>query len=93
MPNRFACSSFDKNPNTLPLCGPLSGCKYYYNVIGDVHQDTSINCLIDSLKKGNGLSNIKLQLRSNGNIVRQTSVFTIRMEITILLLIHLGVFQ
>lgn len=72
MPNRFACSSFDKNPNTLPLCGPLSGCKYYYNVIGDVHQDTSINCLIDSLKKGNGLSNIKLQLRSNGNIVRQT---------------------
>lgn len=72
LPNIVSAVRFDKNPSLLPLCTPQSGCSFYYNINGRVHQDTSITCILDSLNGGNSLSNIKVLLKHNSNIVQQT---------------------
>lgn len=77
MPNRFNCQNFDINPNTLPLCDPQSGCAFYYNITGNVHQKTTSNCIQDSLTPGAGLSNIKMMLAQNGQPIQQTYAYSI----------------
>jgi hypothetical protein len=75
LPNIFSCTTFDINPAILPLCGPSSGCYYTYNTLGNVHIDTSANCILDSLNRGNGIKNAKVLLRKNGNVVNQTYTY------------------
>jgi hypothetical protein len=72
LPNRFTASSYDINPNTLPLCTPMTGCDFYYNIAGDIHSDTSINCTQDSLHPAQSvLRNMKVQLKKNGQVIQQ----------------------
>ena len=77
MPNRFNCQNFDINPNTLPLCDPQSGCAFYYNITGNVHQKTTFNCIQDSLTPGAGLSNIKMMLVQNGQPIQQAYAYSL----------------
>lgn len=72
LPNIVSAVQYDKNPSLLPLCTPISGCSFYYNINGRVHQDTSITCTLDSLNGGNSLSNVKVLLKHNSYIVQQT---------------------
>ena len=72
MPSRFHCTQFaGPNPNSLPLCGAASGCPHFYSISGNVHQDTSANCTLDSLHNGRAINGVKLLLSSNGQVVRQ----------------------
>ena len=75
LPNRFSASNYDINPATMPLCTPTSGCPFSYNITGNVHQDLSATCLQDSLNPGNPITNMKVQLLSNGQVVRQFYTF------------------
>jgi len=72
MPNRFNCQNFDIDPNSLPLCNPQSGCSFFYNIGGNVHQKTVTSCTQDSISPGGGLTNIKILLQQNGQSVQQT---------------------
>jgi uncharacterized repeat protein (TIGR01451 family) len=71
IPNHFTASHYDVNPDTMPLCDPKSGCNFYYNIVGNVHLDTTNNCILDSINPGPGLSNLKVRLVQNGNIIQQ----------------------
>jgi uncharacterized repeat protein (TIGR01451 family) len=55
----------------MPLCTPISGCSFYYNIEGAIHQDISLNCQADSLYPGNSVSNMKVLLLHNGQVVQQ----------------------
>jgi uncharacterized repeat protein (TIGR01451 family) len=74
MPNRLPFYLGNPNPNNLPLCDPMSGCIFNYNIWGNVHQDTSYTgtCYTDSLRNGLQLSGVKLQLLSGGTVLQQT---------------------
>jgi uncharacterized repeat protein (TIGR01451 family) len=73
MPNRFNVTNYySVDPNSLPLCTPFDGCAFYYNISGNVHQDTSASCLQDSLSNGSPISGVKLQLSSGGTVLGQT---------------------
>ncbi len=50
----------------LPVCSITSGCPLTRQVMGNVHSDTSNNCLADSLNNGQFVKNIKLQSWKNG---------------------------
>ncbi|PCJ66815.1 MAG: hypothetical protein COA58_04985 [Bacteroidetes bacterium] len=56
----------------LPICSPTSGCPIAYNIIGNVHHDTSINCMTDSLNNGPLLSGVKMLKYINGALKSQT---------------------
>jgi uncharacterized repeat protein (TIGR01451 family) len=71
MPNRFTAVNYQINPDTMPLCGPTSGCDFYYNIAGNIHSDTAATCLSDSINPGTGLGNIKVQLLQGGKVVQQ----------------------
>jgi uncharacterized repeat protein (TIGR01451 family) len=71
LPNRFSATSFDIDPNTLPLCTFSSGCPFYYNIAGNVHNDISADCISDSLNPGSLMQNIKVLLKQNGQVVQQ----------------------
>jgi uncharacterized repeat protein (TIGR01451 family) len=58
--------------NLLPVCSPGAGCAVQYNIIGNVHQDTSATCLLDSLYNGNTSPRIKLIKYKNGILNQQT---------------------
>ena len=75
LPNRFTAFSWDRDPSTMPLCDAASGCDFYYNVAGDVHQNTA-SCAIDSITHGVPLRNMKVQLKKNGNVVQQFYTFS-----------------
>jgi len=77
MPNRFNCQNYNINPNSLPLCDPQSGCTFYYNISGNVHQKTTSDCIQDSLSPGLGLSNIKMVLAKNGQDIQQTYSYSL----------------
>jgi uncharacterized repeat protein (TIGR01451 family) len=68
---QFPPSNFDIDPQSLPLCTPSSGCAFYYNISGNVHFDTAATCAGDSINPGNTLTNIKVNLLQNGQIVQQ----------------------
>ena len=73
VPNRVTAVSHDQNldPATMPLCSPESGCDFYFNISGNVHNDTSTTCVSDSLYPGSDLSHIKVLLRDNNNKIVQ----------------------
>ena len=71
LPDRFTAQYFDIDPDTMQLCGPASGCAFYYNLSGNIHKDTSANCLSDSINGGPLARNIKVQLKQNGHVVQQ----------------------
>lgn len=71
-PFLFPPDNYDINPQTLPLCTPSSGCAFYYNISGNVHLDTATTCTGDSINPGNSLSNIKVNLLQNGQVVQQS---------------------
>jgi uncharacterized repeat protein (TIGR01451 family) len=75
LPNRVSPVQTDINLAYMPLCTPASGCDFYYNIAGDIHQDTAIDCITDSLYPGNALSNIKVQLLYNGQVQQQFYAF------------------
>lgn len=75
LPNRFATQSYDIDPASLPLCDASSGCEFYYNIAGSIHQDTSASCSLDSIYPGAALSNIKMQLIENGQVAQQFYAF------------------
>lgn len=47
LPN--ACSIVNATPsiNSLPICNPLSGCDFFYNVYGKVYLDNNSNCQLN----------------------------------------------
>jgi uncharacterized repeat protein (TIGR01451 family) len=55
----------------LPLCTPASGCPFYYNIQGTVHEDTSATCTQDSVSPGSMLHDIKVLLKQNGQVLQQ----------------------
>jgi uncharacterized repeat protein (TIGR01451 family) len=56
----------------LPVCTPTSGCPIAYNILGNVHLDTSnSNCLADSINNGQKLKGVKVMHSINGNLVYQ----------------------
>ena len=71
VPNHFNAINYDFNPDTLPLCTPKSGCNFYYSIVGHAHSDTSNNCVTDAIHPSSGLSNLKVRLMQNGNLVQQ----------------------
>jgi uncharacterized repeat protein (TIGR01451 family) len=71
IPDHFSASTYDVNPATMPLCDPASGCDFYYNVAGNVHLDTAATCMLDSLHPGQPITNMKVQLKQNGQVVQQ----------------------
>jgi hypothetical protein len=56
---------------TFPLCDIASGCPLYSNISGNIHKDTTSSCLLDSLRPGNKLPNIKIVLSNAGVIAEQ----------------------
>jgi uncharacterized repeat protein (TIGR01451 family) len=58
--------------SSLPLCGTASSCSISYNILGNVHQDTSATCLLDSLSNGNKSHGIKLLKYKNGVLNQQS---------------------
>jgi uncharacterized repeat protein (TIGR01451 family) len=56
----------------LAICGPLSECNSYYNVSGLVSYDSSSTCMQDSINSGPALHRIKVQLKKNNEVVKQT---------------------
>lgn len=73
--NRFTATNYDINPAILPLCEPSSGCDFYYNIAGNIHNDTSTSCQQDSLNPGTLLRNMKVQLKQNGQVQQQFYTF------------------
>lgn len=72
IPNRINPTYFDINPANLPLCDISSGCPFYYDIAGNVHQMVSQTCLNDIYNPGNGLHNVKVLLKdTNQNVVQQ----------------------
>jgi uncharacterized repeat protein (TIGR01451 family) len=71
LPKNIIALSNDSS-NYLPICTPNSGCPIAYNVIGNVHQDTSINCASDRLNYGQLLSGVKMLGYINGELKSQT---------------------
>lgn len=49
----------------LPLCTVASGCPVEWNITGNVHSDTSANCLLDSLLPGNRSTYVKVNMFKN----------------------------
>ncbi|HOZ51132.1 MAG TPA: T9SS type A sorting domain-containing protein [Chitinophagaceae bacterium] len=62
---------------SFPICDPASGCTFYWNVSGNVHQDSSVNCQLDSIQPGNSLSNVKVQLLKNNVVQDQMYVYNL----------------
>ena len=76
IPNRFTASNFDIDPSSLPLCTAGSGCDFYYNIVGNIHNDTAATCIVDSLHPGTNVRNMKVQLKRNGNVLQQFYTFS-----------------
>ena len=62
----FIADWSDDSTRYLPICSPTSGCPISYNIVGNIHEDTSINCLTDSLNNGIGLKAIKVNKMKSG---------------------------
>jgi uncharacterized repeat protein (TIGR01451 family) len=71
LPNRFSANTFDVRPDTMSLCEPTSGCDFYYNISGNVHQFTGNDCLEDSIHPGTSLGNIKVILKRQNTVEQQ----------------------
>lgn len=56
----------------LPICSALGGCSIAYNILGNVHQDTSSSCLTDSFYNGIVSPGIKVKKFKNGILNQQT---------------------
>ncbi|MCW3126602.1 MAG: hypothetical protein JWO03_2260 [Bacteroidetes bacterium] len=76
LPNRFTALNYDVLPDTMALCTASSGCDFYYNIAGNIHNDTSGNCTLDSLSPGRPIYNMKVQLKRSGVVVKQFYTFT-----------------
>lgn len=63
------------NYDTMPLCTPASSCPFYYNISGNVHQDTTTSCINDSLTPGATLHAVKIMLMQNNQVVQQCYSF------------------
>ncbi len=72
VPTKFNSVNFDVNLGARPLCNPLSGCPFFGNIYGNVHLKTASSCSSDSLNPGPYLENIKVLLKRNGLVVKQT---------------------
>lgn len=59
---------------TTPLCTQASGCPCAWNITGNVHADTSLNCMLDNLYPGNRVTNVKLNLYRNNLLLEQAYV-------------------
>jgi uncharacterized repeat protein (TIGR01451 family) len=57
--------------NSYPLCNLQSGCPVYWNISGNVHKDTSINCLLDSIVQGPRMKHLKVILAQSGIVKQQ----------------------
>jgi uncharacterized repeat protein (TIGR01451 family) len=71
LPKRFHATTLSSNPFTMPLCTPASGCDFYYNISGNVHEDSSANCQLDSLHPGKALSSVKVLMLQINKPVQQ----------------------
>ncbi|MCW3127267.1 MAG: hypothetical protein JWO03_2925 [Bacteroidetes bacterium] len=76
LPSRFSATTFDLNPGTMPLCTPASGCDFYYNIAGGIHNDVSANCTSDSINPGAPITNVKVQLKQGGSVIQQFYTFS-----------------
>jgi hypothetical protein len=79
LPNRVVMDSnyynCDIKPDTMALCTASSGCDFYYNIAGTVHYDTATTCTLDSLYPSAPITNMKVQLRQNGQVIQQFYTF------------------
>jgi uncharacterized repeat protein (TIGR01451 family) len=76
MPNRIGCTSFTPaDPNSLPLCSPVTGCAFDYNIAGNVHLDSSTNCLADSLYNGTLINGVRVLLTDGSNVLKQSYTY------------------
>ena len=71
LPNRFTALHSDVNIASMPLCSPSGSCPIYYNIAGNIHNDTSSSCTLDSLHQGIAINNIKVQLKRNNQVIQQ----------------------
>ena len=70
-PNRFSATTYDIRPDSIQLCTPSSGCDFYYNISGNVHQYVSSDCAQDSANGGPLFKNLKILLKRNGLVEQQ----------------------
>ena len=75
IPNRFTAVAYDTNPAIFPLCTPANGCDFYYNLAGNIHNDTSATCSLDKLYPGQPVTGMKVQLIKNAQVVQQFYTF------------------
>ncbi len=71
LPNSFSYTYSSDGSGSLPICSPDSGCPIVYNIAGNIHEDTSTTCLLDSLHNGIRLQNVKLKKYKNGILDHQ----------------------
>ena len=71
LPNYGHVTSSNPALNTLPLCdgNNLNGCSTYWNISGRAYYDVNSNCVKDG--SDTATRNIKVMLRSGGNLVGQ----------------------
>ena len=74
LPNRFSVAPYgfnDANPDTLRVCSFSTGCIFYDNISGNIHNDTATTCASDSLHPGSMIYNVNVLLKQNGQVVQQ----------------------
>ena len=76
LPSRFSAQYYDVDPSNMPLCTASSGCDFYYNISGIVHQAVGA-CATDSANAANrtAIKNVKVQLKKNGAVLQQFYTF------------------
>jgi uncharacterized repeat protein (TIGR01451 family) len=72
IPRSLTVSYSGDGSGNLPICNSSSSCPIAYGIKGNVHQDTSNNCALDSLKNGLLMSGIKMSGYLNNQLKWQT---------------------
>lgn len=56
---------------SMPLCTPASGCPCAWNITGNVHNNISASCVLDSLNPGTRARKLKMLLYKNSTLMDQ----------------------
>lgn len=72
LPKAITVTNDDDKAEDLPICSPVSGCPISYSIVGNIHQDTSLDCTADSLNNGPLLKGFKVLAYINNQLQWQT---------------------
>ena len=70
LPKKVYIDNSIDSSDYLPLCSSTSGCPISYNIVGSLHQDTSVNCVLDSRHPGAIVNMVKV-LKMKSSILDQ----------------------